>query len=288
MCSIAGLVWKSARSPDETASLIRAMNAALRHRGPDGEGAAVIGAGAMRVRHWNGRGEPLPSATDVASQAQIVLGLGMNRLAIRDVEHGQQPMLDSTSRVVIVFNGEIYNTDEVERDLRAAGVTLRTRSDTEVILEAYALWGRACVHRLAGMFAFAIWDERDQSLFIARDRLGIKPLVWADVGDAILFGSELKSLLATNLVPREVRLEAIERYLYHLYVPAPDGPLKNAHILPPGHWLVYREGRATVERYWAPSFAPGPAKSMDGASASTPVLRLRLAGRPSVTHPAGP
>lgn len=261
MCSIAGLVWEAPTQSgpegrNHTLEMVRAMNRALSHRGPDGEGVTVIHDRTQVVHRWTGRGEVAAAPWSRPVESRTTVGLGMNRLAIRDVEHGHQPMLDASGRATIVFNGEIYNTAEIAADLRSAGVTLRTRSDTEVIIEAYMRWGEACVDRLAGMFAFAIWDDRDESLFVARDRLGIKPLVWARGGGALLFGSELKGVLAANVIERRVRVEALNRYLFHYYVPPPEGPLEDLFLLEPGHTLTWREGKIAVRRYWAPSFAP--------------------------------
>lgn len=263
MCSIAGLVWEAPMPAHRTHEIVRKMNRALAHRGPDGEGAAVFADGTLCVQRWTGTGEVAIEPTVDHVSSKVSLGLGMNRLAIRDVVAGHQPMRDATGRATIVFNGEIYNCDEIEEELRQAGVVLKTRSDTEVILEAYMRWGHACVERLAGMFAFAIWDDRDASLFIARDRLGIKPLVWARSGGALLFGSELKALLATGLVEKRVRPKAINRYLFHFYVPPPDGPLEGINLLEPGHTLIWRDGEISVRRYWSPSFAPGEPCSLE-------------------------
>ncbi|HEV7587784.1 MAG TPA: asparagine synthase (glutamine-hydrolyzing), partial [Longimicrobium sp.] len=255
MCSIAGIVWEAPSPEPRTRDVVRAMTRALSHRGPDGEGIAVISDGTLTLHRWHRDGSIAAPSRSFPASAGHSLALGMNRLAIRDVAHGHQPMFDSTGHATIVFNGEIYDCDEIGADLARAGVRLKTRCDTEVILESYMRWGPACVDRLAGMFAFAIWDDRDGSLFMARDRLGIKPLVWAHGRGAFLFGSELKGLLATGLVDRRVRPEAINRYLVHGYVPAPDGPLEDVHLLEPGHTLTLREGRVEIRRYWSPSFA---------------------------------
>lgn len=262
MCSIAGIVWDTPHSADRTLELVRVMNRALRHRGPDGEGAGVVADGSLTVHHFRGDGSPAAPSITGRSDRQVSLALGMNRLAIRDIEGGLQPMLDESRRVMLVFNGEIYNCGELVGELTASGARFKTHSDTEVILEAYLKWGRRCVERLAGMFAFAIWDDRDGSLFIARDRLGIKPLVWARAGGALVFGSELKSLLATGLVERRVRPSAIDAYLFHLHVPAPAGPLEEVNLLEPGHTLLFKDGRVHIERYWTLSFAPGERRSL--------------------------
>lgn len=235
------------------------MNRALRHRGPDGEGVGLVSpGGGFSTNRWTGNDVQV-AGQEVPEDALALAGLGMNRLAIRDVAAGHQPMVDPAGNVMIVFNGEIYNCDEIEAAL-GPNLRLQTRCDTEVILHAYLAWGHACVERLAGMFAFAIWDRRDQSLFIARDRLGIKPLVWARSGEAFLFGSELRALLATGLIARNVRPAAIDRFLYHLYVPPPEGPFEDVFILEPAHTLTWKNGRIDIRRYWSPPFgaeAPG-------------------------------
>lgn len=261
MCSISGLVWDAPRPVLDTLQAVRTMNRSLRHRGPDGEGAGVVRAsGSIATMRWTGTGEYVEGS--IGSDGLSQVGLGMNRLAIRDVAAGHQPMVDSSGRVMIVFNGEIYNCDEVEADL-GPSFRPKTRCDTEIILLAYLKWGQACVERLAGMFAFAIWDGRDESLFIARDRLGIKPLVWAKSGGALLFGSELRSLLATGLVERRVRSAAIVRYLSHLYVPPPEGPFEDVFILEPAHTLTWKAGETTLRRYWtAPFGVPSPDRSL--------------------------
>jgi asparagine synthase (glutamine-hydrolysing) len=208
------------------------MNAAQTHRGPDDEGSVV--------------GE--------------AHGLGHRRLSILDHEGGRQPMADSRGEVWITFNGEIYNHRELRDQLAADGSRFRTHSDTEVIIQAFLRWGSGCVERLEGMFAFGIWDDRSGTLLLARDRLGIKPLVWAHVSGSLLFASEAKALLASGLVARTVRTSAIKRYLHNLYVPAPETGFSQIHMLEPGRTLTFSNGRIAMRRYWRIACEPAAAR----------------------------
>lgn len=189
--------------------------------------------------------------------------LAMSRLSIIDMATGQQPLANEDETCWIVFNGEIYNFLELRRELEARGRRFRTRSDTEVILHAYEEWGPACVRRLRGMFAFAIEDrraqpvaEKDQAprgrkVFLARDRIGKKPLYYYCDADRFVFGSELKALLAHPDVPRQVDRHVIPLYLAYGYVPAPHTMFEGVQELPPGHTLTVQEGRVTVQQYWS-------------------------------------
>jgi asparagine synthase (glutamine-hydrolysing) len=196
------------------------MNAAIRHRGPDSDGFYI--------------------------RPQI--GLAMRRLAIVDLQTGDQPLSNEDGTVWIVFNGEIYNYPTLRPDLEKRGHTFRTHSDTEAIVHLYEEYGLDCVQHLRGMFAFAIWDERRKRLFIARDRLGKKPLYYAEHDGALLFGSELKCLLQYPGFPREADLSAIHHYLTLQYVPDPLSALQHARKLPPAHRLVWEAGRITIDR----------------------------------------
>ncbi|PYV21351.1 MAG: asparagine synthase (glutamine-hydrolyzing), partial [Acidobacteria bacterium] len=206
--------------------VIRAMTQTLVHRGPDGEGYY--------------------SAEDVT--------LGHRRLSVIDLETGSQPMTTAEGRYAIVFNGEIYNFRELRRELESLGSRFRTKSDTEVLLEAYARWGPMALPKLAGMFAFAIWDRKERRLFLARDRLGLKPLYYTELGESLLFGSEMKALLAHPKVRRELDYVALDDYLTYLYVPAPRTIFQGISELPPAHWLEWQEGRIRQACYWDVSF----------------------------------
>ncbi|HKQ51340.1 MAG TPA: asparagine synthase (glutamine-hydrolyzing) [Pyrinomonadaceae bacterium] len=229
MCGITGFVWQSVASglsagrEDRTRILDR-MCRAIRHRGPDDQGTLV--------------------ADGVA--------LGMRRLSIIDLAGGHQPMSGEDGTVTVVFNGEIYNYRELQRELEARGHRFQTQSDTETIVHAYEEYGAGSVERLRGMFGFAIWDEKKSELFIARDRAGKKPLYYTVTADGTLvFGSELKSLLEHPGVRRELNLEALDAYLSLGYVPDPLSIFRGVHKLPPGHHLTFRRGRAPeVRRYW--------------------------------------
>ena len=228
MCGIAGIADLTGRPVD--GSLLRAMSAAQAHRGPDGEGMVCRGAA----------------------------GLAHRRLAIIDLATGDQPMASDDGAIRIVFNGEIYNFRELRQELEARGAHFTTTSDTEVILRAYEADGPACVARLRGMFAFAILDERARRLFLARDRAGIKPLVYAWDGRRLLFASEIKGILEDPDVPRDLDWEALGDYLTYHYVPAPRTIFKAIRKLPPASTLVLAMdgGEPMVSRYWTLSHVP--------------------------------
>jgi asparagine synthase (glutamine-hydrolysing) len=178
----------------------------------------------------------------------------MRRLAIIDLKSGQQPIHNHDRSAWIVFNGEIYNYLELRRELEKLGHTFYTNSDTEAIVHAYDQYGSECPKHLRGMFAFAIWDERKQELFLARDRVGKKPLLYAQVNGQLVFGSEFSALLLHPDVSREVRPEAIDCYLSFMCVPAPLTAYKAIRKLEPGHSLRWHNGEIKTERYWQPDF----------------------------------
>src|SRR5262247_921024 len=228
MCGIAGIADVSGRPVDQ--SLLRAMTGVQAHRGPDGEAVVVRGA----------------------------VGLGHRRLAIIDLSTGDQPISRDDGRVWIVFNGEIYNFRELRAELEAAGAGFRTKSDTEVILRAYEADGPACVSRLRGMFAFAILDERHRRLVLARDRVGIKPLVYSWDGHRLLFASEIKGILEDRTVTRDLDAEALGEYLTYHYIPAPRTIFSSVRKLPPASVLVLPldGGAPEITRYWRLRFTP--------------------------------
>ncbi|MEJ2706156.1 MAG: asparagine synthase (glutamine-hydrolyzing) [Anaerolineales bacterium] len=221
MCGICGAVaQEKGRRVDE--AVLRKMCDLIRHRGPDDEGFYLD-------EH---------------------AGLGMRRLSIIDLVTGNQPVSNEDKTVWIVFNGEIYNFRELHAQLENRGHVFATKSDTEVIVHAYEEYGDQCVERFNGMFAFALWDTRRRRLLIARDHLGIKPLYyWAGRGQ-IVFGSELKTVIAHPAVPREVDLAAIDQFLTLEYIPAPKTIFKNIHKLLPGHRLIFEKGKLRIENYW--------------------------------------
>ncbi|MCJ2181669.1 amidotransferase 1, exosortase A system-associated [Novosphingobium sp. 1949] len=229
MCGIAGIFHLDTPKPVDPARL-SAMCDALAHRGPDGEGI------------WTGPG----------------VGLGHRRLSIIDLAGSPQPMAAADARAMLVFNGEIYNYRELRAELKAMGAVFRTDGDSEVILAAWQRWGPECVTRLEGMFAFALYDCEARTLFLARDRLGVKPLHYAQLSNgSLIFGSELKALLAHPLMRREIDPLAVEDYLTWGYVPDSRAFLKNVHKMPAGHWLLLRHGAPlpAPSQWWDVSFA---------------------------------
>ncbi len=226
MCGICGVTYFDRGRP-VTEPLVRRMCDVIRHRGPDDQGQFVRGN----------------------------VGLGMRRLSIIDLVTGRQPIANEDDSTWIVFNGEIYNHLELRRDLEKKGHRFKTKSDTEAILHAYEEYGEACPTKLNGMFAFAIWDGNKQRLFLARDRLGIKPLYYYHDGEKFAFGSELKSILQVPDVPREVSPEALDLFLTFEYIPAPLSIFKGIAKLPAGHALTLREGRVQTRAYWDLRFA---------------------------------
>ncbi|MGH6900729.1 MAG: XrtA/PEP-CTERM system amidotransferase [Geminicoccaceae bacterium] len=232
MCGFVGIFDPRGGAPIDRALLVR-MNRTQTHRGPDGEGTYLAPG----------------------------IGLGHTRLAIIDLDTGAQPMFNEDCSVVVVYNGEIYNFRDLRRDLCARGHRFATASDTEVIVHAWEEWGESCVARLRGMFAFALWDERQKILFLARDRIGIKPLHHAMLPDGRLaFASELKALLAHPDLPRRIEPGAIEDYLAYGYVPDPKSIYQGVSKLRPGHWLAWRVGETAPRQqsYWQLRFAARP------------------------------
>ena len=247
MCGITGIFDTRGLRPVDRAVLQR-MNDSQHHRGPD-EGSLHIEPG---------------------------LGFGHRRLSIIDIATGQQPLFNEDGSVVVVFNGEIYNYQELIPELQAAGHRFHTRSDTEVIVHAWEQWGADCVQRFRGMFAFVLWDRNRQTLFMARDRLGVKPLYYAVLDDGtLLFGSELKSVLAHGGLRRDIDPLAIEEYFALGYVAEPRTIFRSARKLAPGHSLLAVRGQSPGEprEYWDLRFAAGPAIGLDEACVQ---LRERL------------
>ena len=228
MCGISGFFDRAARSEeDRLQAIARGMSDSLSHRGPDDEGV------------W----------TDPASG----IALSFRRLAIRDLSPaGHQPMVSASGRFVIAYNGEIYSHAEIARDVEAKGVRFRGHSDTEVMLESFELFGiKPTLERLIGMFAIALWDRETRTLTLIRDRVGIKPLYWAQFGDLFLWGSELKALRAHPGCGHEIDSDSVAAYLRHAYVPAPRTIYRGIHKLPPGTMLTLKPGAApAIEPYW--------------------------------------
>jgi asparagine synthase (glutamine-hydrolysing) len=246
MCGIAGKIYFD---HDRTVACqeVQAMSAAMIHRGPDGEGV------------W----------------ADKNIGLSHRRLAIIDLSNAaSQPMCNEDGTVWITFNGEIYNFRELRRDLEERGHIFRTCSDTETIIHAYEEYGRGCLEKLRGMFAFAVWDSRSRVLFLARDRVGKKPLFYFLSRDRFLFASEIKALLMDETVPREADPVAIDHFLALGYVPGARTAFTGIRKLPAAHWMELRDGQVELGRYWQLRYMPKCKISMEDAVSE---LRWRLA-----------
>ncbi len=224
MCGIAGFVSRDEHRDSSAANdVLDRMCRVIAHRGPDDQGSLV-----------NDR-----------------IALGMRRLSIIDLAGGHQPMSGCDRATTIVFNGEIYNYRELQRELESRGHRFKTHSDTETIVHAYEEYGAACVEHLRGMFAFAIWDARERELFIARDRVGKKPLYYTITpAGTLIFGSELKSLREHPEFRGDISIEALDAYLTFGYVPDPLTIFRDVHKLAPGSHLTFKDGRARVEQYW--------------------------------------
>jgi asparagine synthase (glutamine-hydrolysing) len=262
MCGIAGLFHLETPKPVDPAR-VKLMTDAIAHRGPDGADV------------WIAPG----------------VGLGHRRLSIIDLEGSPQPMATEDSALVIIFNGEIYNFMDVKAELQALGVRFRTAGDTEVILQGFRQWGVDVLPRLNGMFAFAIFDQRDQSLFMARDRMGVKPLHYVALPDgSIAFGSELKALLANPAVRREPDPRAIEDFLALGYVPDDACFVAGVKKLPAGHWLRLERGKplANPQQYWEIDFSQrSTASAADLEAEMRDLLRKAVTSRMVSDVPLG-
>jgi asparagine synthase (glutamine-hydrolysing) len=250
MCGICGFVIERSQQPkvDWRQTLVN-MTALQRHRGPDQDG------------HY------------FAGHEQYLVGLGHRRLSIIDLsEQGRQPMANEDGSVIITFNGEIYNYRELHQGLSERNHAFRSTSDTETIVHLYEEEGTSCVYKLNGMFGLGVWDARHRTLFLARDRLGIKPLFYSPLGNGIAFASELKSLLELPGFVRRPRPAQIDQYLTFGYVPGPQTVFEGIYALPAGYWLTWREGIIETGRYWYPpvddEVTPGRLSSLvDGLDA---------------------
>ncbi len=222
MCGICGIAKKTNDEPIES-SLISAMSETMAHRGPDDQGVFTAKN----------------------------IGLGARRLSIIDLEGGHQPLSNEDETIWIAHNGEVYNFQSLKEELLSRGHIFKTRTDTETIVHSYEEWGEGFVHKLRGMFAFALWDARSQSLILVRDRIGIKPVYYSLLEDkTLVFGSELKAILAHPRVKRSIDPHALDLFLTLEYIPAPYSIYQNISKLPAGCLLVYREGRIHLKNYW--------------------------------------
>jgi asparagine synthase (glutamine-hydrolysing) len=235
MCGVAGIYNFRSFAPVDRV-LVERMTHSMTHRGPDDEGFYFSNA----------------------------LGLGHRRLSILDIsDRGHQPMCSTDGRLVIVYNGEVYNYVELRAELESSGHVFRTGTDTEVILALYARHGHECLQYLNGMFAFAIWDSAERSLLLVRDRLGIKPLYYAESADGIMFASEIKALIASGLLSAKVNVRNIDKYLEFGYVPGEETLFQGVRRIPPGHWLRVGAGETCEGSYWALEYAPDYKRSSE-------------------------
>src|SRR5712664_4565303 len=247
MCGICGVI--GIQCTEQAEAITYRMMEALRHRGPDEDGLLVA-----------------PS-----------VALGMRRLSIIDLPGGHQPVFNEANNVAVVFNGEIYNYRQLRGTLEGRGHAFRTHSDTEVIVHAYEEWGEECVGELRGMFAFAVWDARASGttgdaarharVFIARDRLGIKPLYLYRSGNQLIFASEIKALLASGLVPRQLNPAGLRAYLQLGHIPPPWSAIRGVTPLAPGHIAIWKDGKSRTEPYWSLSPHSSAAFSTDHLAA---------------------
>jgi asparagine synthase (glutamine-hydrolysing) len=228
MCGICGKLNFN-RDAVVSEGLLKAMADSITHRGPDDEGYYVSGQ----------------------------IGLGFRRLSIIDLSGGHQPLCNEDGTVWIVFNGEIYNFKELRQLLQSKGHTFRTQTDTEVIVHLYEEYGDACVEKLRGMFAFAVWDQKQRRLLLARDRIGIKPLYYGTTGHSLVFGSEIKAILADPEIEREVLPSTVDRFLTFDYVAGEETLLKNIYKLAPGFIMTVQEGKLEIKQYWDLNFSAG-------------------------------
>ena len=231
MCGICGIYSKTDKPISPV--MIQKMTKSINHRGPDGKGF----------------------------YEDSTIALGHRRLSIIDLEGGSQPLSNEDGSIIIVFNGEVYNYIELRKELINFGHNFKTDSDTEVIVHSYEQWGKDCVKRFNGMFAFAIWNKQNKELFIARDHLGVKPLYYVNIDGRFMFASEIKALLQDPKCPREVDIEALSELFTYRYVPSPKTLFKNIFKLPPGHRIVITLESMTIDRYW--KWVPDVRKNTD-------------------------
>ncbi len=256
MCGIAGYISDLAVPPGTLAAMTRA----LAHRGPDDQGFYEVGAA----------------------------HLGHRRLSVIDIAGSPQPMASADGSLVVVFNGEIYNFRALREELARGGWDFRTAGDTAVLLAGWRAWGTGLVTRLRGMFAFALWDAREATLFAARDHLGVKPLHYAWDGKSLVFGSELKAVLAHPGIAREVDLSALRLYLECQFIPAPHSIYGGVQKLLPGHWLLLSRGALEVQSFWRLDYSEKLLLDGDDAVAALEQeLRASVAGMLVADVPVG-
>ena len=248
MCGIAGVIMTD-RQGRHSAAGLRRMGQVLHHRGPDAHG------------FWEEGG----------------VGLAHRRLSIIDVASGQQPMSSRDGRVHLTFNGEIYNYPELRLELEQLGHTFRTHSDTEVLLALYLQYGVEAFPKLNGMFACAFWDARESRMVLARDRFGKKPLFYHLNGQRLLFGSEIKAILAYGDLSPQVNASALHEYLTHSYRVGDETMVQGVKQVPPAHWLTLKSGQVSLQRYWRFRFAQTQAAPREEEAAERVEQLLRAA-----------
>lgn len=234
MCGITGKYLFHSGS-DVSQESIRDMCSTIKHRGPDDQGIFV----------------------------DKNFGFGMTRLSVIDLEGGHQPIFNEDGTIAIIFNGEIYNFKQIREQLQKVGHIFKTNSDTETIVHAYEEYGTKCLDLFNGMFAIAIWNSKEQELFLARDRLGVKPLYYYLDSESIVFGSELKPILKDKRVRKMISPEGLNLYLSYFYIPAPFSIFENIYKLCPGNYLLCKKGKTTVTKYWDVEFIPNVNKRED-------------------------
>lgn len=244
MCGIAGMMDLKGR-PVDGAEPLMAMCDQMYHRGPDDRGVRLFGS----------------------------IGIGMRRLRIIDLQTGDQPISNEDQTIWVVHNGEIYNYVELRAELLKQGHRFRTQSDSEVLVHLYEEYGVEMLTKLNGMFGFALWDDRRRELLIARDRLGKKPMHYAQINGRLLFASEIKAILAYPGFPRRVNFEALNQLLTYNYIPAPLTAFRDIHELLPGHYLQVRGGEVSIHRYWMPVLAPEERSESDWMEEIVSTLR---------------
>lgn len=259
MCGIVGYMNLNGAELDKERTHLPAMCHSIHHRGPDDTGELIIGP----------------------------VAIGMTRLSIIDLTTGHQPISNEDGRIWIVFNGEIYNYQELQKLVLSKGHTLRTSSDTEVIVHLYEEYGIDCLKLLEGMFAFAIWDANKERLVIARDRMGEKPLHYGTFDGQLLFGSELKGILAHPSAKRELSPEALQKYLALEYVPAPLSIFKGIHKLLPAHYLLVQNGEIKTGCYWQPEISKEKLSEAESQEKLTELLSASTKGRLIADVPVG-
>ena len=250
MCGIAGFI-NAPGSRDDQTQWLDSMTAALFRRGPDGSGLWIEGQAA----------------------------LGHRRLSIIDLVTGAQPMSSPDQSVTIVYNGEIYNFQEIRDILSRKGVGFRTRSDTEVLLQAYLKWGTECLEQFEGMFSFALWDNRSKSLFAARDRMGKKPFYYTLQNGVFAFASELTAFRRLPFLGLEIERNAVARFLAYEYVPTPQTIFRNVFKLEPGHFLIFKDGQVNTKKFWDLPMPVDEARFSEREACETTIELLKQAVR---------